>query len=119
DPPGFGCVVGRLVLWPVHDAARHGSGVDDFAIACFEHERRLGTAAPENAVQVDVQNPAPLLVGQFFGVLPGADAGVVDSDRERSPRLAYFGNHTAAGSVTSTCIGSAVIPCALQFFGDT
>src|ERR1019366_5409459 len=28
DHTRFGFVVSRLVLWPVHDAARHGSGVD-------------------------------------------------------------------------------------------
>ena len=52
-----------------------------------EHVPAEGARAPEGAVQVDVEDVEPMLVGDIFrGRLAARDAGVVDEDVDPAMR---------------------------------
>ena len=64
---------------------RHRGGVDDLAVARFQHDPALGLGAEEHAGQVQGDDLVPLLLGHRFGGFPEADAGIVDADGELAP----------------------------------
>src|ERR1700722_18019334 len=74
-------VVIALLLRLVDDEARHRADVDDSSRLRGKHMRTEGAAAPEGAVEIDVDDIEPVLVGDGFGRrLAASDAGVVDEN---------------------------------------
>ena len=78
---GLRGVVVALLLRLVDDEARHRADIDDGAGFRLEHVAAEGAAAPEGAVEVDVDDVQPVLVGDLFRRRFAArDAGIVDQD---------------------------------------
>src|SRR5882757_6074212 len=74
-------VVVTLLLRLVDDEARHRTDVHDGTGLCAEHVLAEGAAAPERAVEIDVDDVQPMLVGDLLGrCLAAGDAGIVDQD---------------------------------------
>lgn len=78
---GLGCVVIGLFLRFVDDEARHGADIDDHAVFLGQHLFAKFAAAPECAVQVDVNDVEPMFIGDGFGRGFGTcDTGIVDQN---------------------------------------
>jgi hypothetical protein len=75
------CVVERLRLGLVDDEAGHRADVDDRTLALVQHLLAEGAAAPEPAVEVDLDAEAPVIVAGVLGAhVALGDASVVDQD---------------------------------------
>src|SRR6266436_9091861 len=75
-----GVVVG-LLLWLVDDKAGHRTDVHDGTRLCLQHMLAKGAATPERAVEIDVDDVQPMLIGYLFsGGLAPRDARIVDKN---------------------------------------
>jgi hypothetical protein len=95
---------------PAGNSPRHRPDIDDRAAPSPEHVGAEGAVAPEHAVQIDVVDGEPFLVGHFLGRLRGAsDASFGDKhvyaaeffrDLTRS-----LPNGLRVGEVDGPCVG--------------
>src|SRR6266478_1542062 len=77
----LGGVVVALLLRLVDDETRHRADIDDRARSPRQHVPAEGAAAPEQAVQIDVDDVEPVLIlDALRRRLAAGDAGVVDQD---------------------------------------
>ena len=78
---GLRGIVVTLFLRLVDDEPRHRADIDDGARSRRQHVPAEGAAAPEGAVEVDVDHIEPVFVGDLFGRrLAAGDAGIVDEN---------------------------------------
>ena len=104
----------------VHEPGERG-GVDDVPAALLLEQRRERAAAADDAEQVDVDDPVPLVHRRDVDASARGDAGVVDEQVEATPRLAHVGERrgpcvVAAHVERDVCrrLGQRVGPVGLQ-----
>ena len=89
-------------LGPAEDR-KHRPEVDDLAAPLIAHGRKGRPRAAKGALEIDVEDLVPLIVGQLFRQLADAHAGIVDKDIDPAMRA-----HHRRDRITAAFCGAYV-----------
>jgi hypothetical protein len=82
-----------------------GSGVDDVAVLLGQHDVVGGLGAVYAALEVDVDQPVPVLERELVGVAHHPDAGIVEDEVELAGLLRHFPVERLGGGVVADVEG--------------